>query len=127
VPRFRCQPFPATTAIVLAALLLSACGSLPAPGDRGLTACFHNFTEVYRGRIYQVLKTAPGVDAIERLPPGKGGDPASCLCYRLTYNGPVEELRAWLREHLPLNKTVPFHCLARDANHLEIIFDAGFR
>ena len=115
-------------AIVLGALLLAACGGkYPAPGKPGLTACFHNFTEIYQDRIYRVLKTAPGVDAVERLEPGDCGNAPGCLCYLLTCNRPVEELTSWLKQHLPINKTVPFHYVFRDSNHLDVIFDAGFR
>ena len=107
--------------------LAGCAGGNRALPDRGLTVCFHDFTEVYQERIYQVLKNAPGVDVIERLSPGNCGSAANCLCYRLAYNGPIEELTTWLRQNLPLNKTVPFHCVTKDSNHLQVIFDAGFR
>jgi hypothetical protein len=117
------------TAMMLAALsgLTGCAGGSPAVSDRGLTACFHDFTDLYQERIYQVLKNAPGVDRIERLWPGDCGRAESCLCYRLDYNGPIEELTSWLRKNLPLNKAVPFHCVTRGAHRLEVIFDAGFK
>ena len=113
---------------IMVLLLLSGCaGGDRAVADRGLTTCFLDFTDVYQDRIYQVLKSAPGVDRIERLWSGSCEKTDNCLCYRLEYSGPIEELTAWLKQNLPLNKTMPFHFVYPNAHHLEVVFDAGFR
>jgi len=118
-------------AIVLALLgalpsIQGCAGGQPTAGS-ALTTCFHNYTEVYADRIYRVLKSAPGVNGIERDWSTCTGTADHCLCYRLEYSGQGEDLCAWLRHHLPVNKAVPFHCVYKGEHRLEVIFDAGFK
>ncbi|MEA1922487.1 MAG: hypothetical protein U9N63_07515 [Pseudomonadota bacterium] len=93
---------------------------------RPLTACFYHFNEIYQDRIYPVLSQTPGVTAIERCW-SSCNDQKPCLCYTLTYDGPVDELIARLNQRLPVNKTIPFRCVAKGSNRLEVIFDSGFK
>jgi len=93
---------------------------------RPLTACFYHFNEIYQDRIYPVLSQTPGVTAIERCW-SSCDQQQPCLCYTLTYDGPIDELIAQLKRRLPVNKTIPFHCVAKGSNRLEVIFDAGFK
>ena len=118
--------------LALSLIILHGCaggghrGPYHLSGPRPVTTCFYNFNEVYQDRIYPVLSDAPGVTAIERCWSAcKHQQP--CLCYTLTYDGPMDELIAWLNQRLPVNKAIPFRCLAKGPNKLEVTFDAGFK
>lgn len=95
-------------------------------GPRPVTTCFYNFTEIYQSRIYPTLSEAPGVTTIERQW-SSCRQPNPCLCYILTYDGPIDELSAIIRQRLPVNKAVPFRCLAKGPDRLEVTFDSGFK
>ncbi len=101
-------------------------GSYRIQGPRPVTTCFYNSTEIYQDRIYPALSEAPGVTAIKRCWTSCKHQQA-CLCYTLTYDGPIDELSAWLNQRLPVNKAIPFRCVAKDSNYLEITFDSGFK
>ncbi|MCD6292656.1 MAG: hypothetical protein J7M09_04265 [Deltaproteobacteria bacterium] len=94
---------------------------------RSLTTCFYHFGEIYQDRIYPALSQTPGVTAIERCWSYCNNQQQPCLCYTLTYNGSIDELIAQLKQRLPVNKTLPFHCVTKGGNRLEVIFDAGFK
>ena len=118
--------------LALSLILMQGCAgrghrrSYHSQDPRPLTTCFYNFTETYQDRIYPALSEAPGVTSIKRSWAScKAQQP--CLCYTLTYDGPIDELSAWLNQRLPVNKAIPFRCVAKDSNHLEIIFDSGFK
>ncbi len=112
-------------------LLLSGCAgggrAISGMKDGHLTTCFVDYTENYKLRIYQTLLQAPGVTSLERLWQPCRGDSRPCLCYAIEYHGAIEELELWLQRNLPLNKTVPFHCIRKGPNRLDVIFDAGFK
>jgi hypothetical protein len=111
-----------------ALLLITGCaGGNVIPENNHLTACFINHTDLYQERIYRVLKNAPGVNNLERRWGPCTDRNQSCLCYELDYQGQIEDLTAWLRHRLPLNKAIPFHCVQQSPNRLEVIFDAGFK
>ena len=118
--------------IALSFILLQGCaggghrGAYHLHGPRPVTTCFYNFNEIYQDRIYPVLSQAPGVTAIERCWTACNQQ-QPCLCYTLTYDGPIDELIARLNQRLPVNKTIPFRCRAQGPNRLEVIFDAGFK
>ncbi|NPA25244.1 MAG: hypothetical protein GXO34_05415 [Deltaproteobacteria bacterium] len=118
-------------AVILALLgflpLFQGCAGDRRVDDLSLTTCFHNYTEVYAERIYRVLKSAPGVNDIERSWSACRKAEGNCLCYRLEYDGHTEDLCAWLRRHLPVNKAIPFHCVYKGEHRLDVIFDAGFK
>ena len=118
--------------LVLSFIILQGCaggghrGAYRLHGPRPVTTCFYHFNVIYQDRIYPVLSKTPGVTAIERCW-SSCSQQQPCLCYTLTYDGPIDELIAQLNQRLPTNKTIPFRCLAKGPNRLEVIFDAGFK
>ena len=118
--------------LALSLIILQGCaggghrGPYYLSGPRAVTTCFYNFDGIYQDRIYPVLSEAPGVSSIERCW-SSCNQKRPCICYHLTYDGPIDELIACLNRRLPVNKTVPFRCVAKGPNKLEITFDAGFK
>jgi hypothetical protein len=93
---------------------------------RDLDVCFFEFTEVFEKRIYPVLTHAPGVTEIRRaheLCDGAKG----CLCYELWCEGTVEEISAWLRQHLRTSEVLAFRLTPMGDGRLNVYFDGGFK
>ncbi|HDS15348.1 MAG TPA: hypothetical protein ENN66_01775 [Proteobacteria bacterium] len=93
---------------------------------RPVTVCFYEFTEVYQDRIYPLLAEAPGVSNLRRSWKNCGGR-QTCLCYILTYDGPLDKLILRLKRHLPIKRIIPIRAQATNENLLEIFFDSGFK
>ena len=96
------------------------------PSDRHLDVCFYEFTEVFEKRIYPVLTNAPGVTEIRRadeLCDSLSGR----LCYELLYHAPLEELSAWLRQHLRTSEVLAFWLVPEGDGRLDVYFDGGFK
>jgi len=91
-----------------------------------LDLCFYEFTSVFEKRIYPVLTEAPGVTEIRRA--DELCDSASgCLCYELWYQGSLEEISAWLQQHLRTSKVLAFRLAPKGDNRLNVYFDGGFK
>ena len=91
-----------------------------------LDLCFFEFTSVFEKRIYPVLTEAPGVTEIRRA--DELCDSASgCLCYELWYEGSLEEISAWLQQHLRTSKVLAFRLAPKGDNRLNVYFDGGFK
>ncbi len=112
--------------LVLSLIALQGCAGGGHRGPHTVTTCFYNFDVIYQDRIYPVLSEAPGINSIERCW-SACNQQQPCLCYIVTYNGPIDELIAYLNRRLPINKIIPFRCVAKGPNKLEITFDAGFK
>jgi len=91
-----------------------------------LDLCFYEFTSVFEKRIYPVLTNAPGVTEIRRA--DELCDSASgCLCYELWYQGSLEEISVWLRQHLRTSEVLAFRLAPKGDNRLNVYFDGGFK
>ncbi len=91
----------------------------------GIDVCFQEFTEVLEKRIYPVLNQAPGVSEIRRIDP-LCEDLPGCVCYKVWYRGPIEELEAYLTRRLRTSQVLPFRMVQSGDNCLELRFDGGF-
>jgi len=91
-----------------------------------LDLCFYEFTSVFEKRIYPVLTNAPGVTEIRRA--DELCDSASgCLCYELWYQGSLEEISVWLRQHLRTSEVLAFRLAPKGDGRLNVYFDGGFK
>jgi hypothetical protein len=94
--------------------------------SRDLDVCFFEFTSVFEKRIFPVLTSAPGVTEIRRADE-LCDNTQGCICYELWYRGSVEELSAWLRQHLRTSEVVPFRLVRKGDGRLNVYFDGGFK
>ena len=93
-------------------------------GEGGdVSTCFYDFTEVYKKRIYSVLKSAPGAHYVTKVDEYCKGD---CLCYELEYEGSMESLETWLKDNLRTNKVLEFKLKRKGDRRLEAYFQGGF-
>ncbi len=88
-----------------------------------VSTCFYDFTDVYKKRIFSVLKSAPGAHYVTRVDDYCKGD---CLCYELEYDGSIESLETWLTDNLRTNKVLEFKLVRKGNRRLEAYFQGGF-
>jgi hypothetical protein len=102
---------------------------VPRPGplaENHFNVCFYDYMDGFEQDIYPLLKTYPGISAVNRRYEGCGRH-SDCLCYDLTVtHGRMEELMQWLDFRLPKSRTLNYRMQPLSSSSLRIVFTRGF-
>ena len=92
------------------------------PACTASRVCFHDFPENCIKKLYSAVKMSPDTTKVKRVD-GNCSAAETCLCYKIKYNGTMEDLKTWLIKELEDSVPAVFQINTANGKSLEVHFE----